>query len=245
MSRPGLPLSLSRLLWVLAVLLFVSGLATPAGAWKPNMAKYPLRIHVLASDATHKTPRMSPGDSAVCDAIDGMVSSISPNPGGPISISGLSGDPCSLHPELVTGRLLNPQDDDPVFSGEGRGDLISPPTTAQGMTFHYDNCSRVRVLNGFQSLPARWKKPGEKLEVLIPSDDIPVNGRPLPPVRCSFSVTMHDFVYLLLRNGKLIEVSKEEYWQKPALRVFLDGRPQVVQVRPEQFTVSAHPNATH
>jgi hypothetical protein len=129
-----------------------------------------------------------------------------------------------------------------VFSGEGRGDLVSPPTGTQGISFHYDNCSRVRVHSGFQSLPARWKKPGERLEVLIPSDDIPVNGRPLPPVRCSFTVTMHDFVYLLLRNGKIVEVSQDVYRQKPALREFLSGNAQAVQERPKQFTVSAHPN---
>jgi hypothetical protein len=184
---------------------------------------------------------MSPGDSVVCDQIEGMIDSISPNPGGPISLTGLSGDPCSLHPEMVTGRLLNVTDDDPVFSGAGRGDLVSPPLTTQGLSFQYDNCSRVRVHPGFQSLPARWKKPGQRLEVLIPSDEIPQEGRPLPPVRCTFTVTMHDFVYLLLRNGKLIEVSQEDYRERPALRMFLSGVRLAVQPRPQQFTVPAHP----
>jgi hypothetical protein len=214
----------------------------PAGARNPNLAKYPLRIHVLASDESHKTPRMSPGMAVVCDEVEGIVDATSPNPGGPVTLTGLSGDPCSLHPEMVTGRLLDVQDSDPVFSGEGRGDLISPPSTTQGLSFHYDNCSRVRVHPGFQSLPARWKRPGKTLEVLIPSDDIPVEGRPLPPVRCSFTVTLHDFVYLLLRNGKLIEVSQEAYQERPALRAFLSGNVQTIQQRPEQqFTISAHP----
>jgi hypothetical protein len=215
--------------------------AEPAGARSPNLAKYPLRIHVLASDETYRTPRMGPADSVVCDAIEGMSDSISPNPGGPVTLTGLSGDPCLLHPEMVTGRLLDVQDYDPVFSGGGRGDLVSPPSTTQGFTFHYDNCSRVRVRAGFQSLPARWKKAGKKLEVLIPSDEIPVNGRPLPPVRCSFTVTLHDFVYLLLRNGRLVEISQDVYRERPALRTFLSGRPPVVQSRAEEFTVSAHP----
>jgi hypothetical protein len=214
----------------------------PAGARNPNLSKYPLRLHVLASDETHMTPRMSPAESVACDEIDDMLSSISPNPGGPISLSGVSRDPCSLHPEIVAGGLLDITDSDPVFSGEGRGDLVSPPATTQGITFQYDNCSRVRVRPGFQSLPARWKKPGKQLEVLIPSDDIPVNGRPLPPVKCSFTATMHDFVYLLLRNGKLIEVSQEDYWKKPVLRILLSGSPTTVQQRLEQFTVPAHPN---
>jgi hypothetical protein len=222
--------------------LLLAALSTaPAAARNPDLSKYPLRVHVLASDETHKTPRMSPAESLVCDQIEGMLDSVSPNPGGPISLSGVSGDPCLLHPEMMTGRLLNLGDDDPVFSGEGRGDLVSPPASTAGITFHYDNCARVRVHPGFTSLPARWKKPGARLEVLIPSDDIPVNDRPLPPVRCSFNVTMHDFVYLLLRDGRLIEVSQDLYRQKPALRVFLSGQPETIQRRLQQFTVVAHP----
>ena len=239
MPGPVLRSTISRR--TLPLLLLASLCAHPAGAHSPNPAKYPLRVHVLAADESHKTPRMSPGDSVVCDQIEGMIDSISPNPGGPISLTGLSGDPCSLHPEMVTGRLLNVTDDDPVFSGAGRGDLVSPPLTTQGLSFQYDNCSRVRVHPGFQSLPARWKKPGQKLEVLIPSDEIPQEGRPLPPVRCTFTVTLHDFVYLLLRNGKLIEVSQEDYRERPALRMFLSGVRLAVQPRPQQFTVPAHP----
>jgi hypothetical protein len=242
MPRPGLPLAISRSLRILPLFLLAALSTTPAGAGYPNLSRYPLRLHVLASDESHKTPRMSPGDSVVCDEIDDILSSVSPNPGGPITLTGVSGDPCSLHPEMVTGRLLDLQDDDPVFSGEGRGDLVSPPITTQALTFRYDNCSRVRVHPGFASLPARWKQPGKRLEVLIPSDEIPVSGRPLPPVRCTFSVTMHDFVYLRLRNGKLIEVSQDAYWQRPALRAFLSGGTETIQQRTQQFTVSAHPN---
>jgi hypothetical protein len=241
MPGPGLPLSVSRLLRILSLPLLAWLCAEPAGARNPNLSKYPLRVHVLASDETHKTPRISPADSVVCDAIEGMLSSMTASPGGSMPIGGLSGDPCSLHPEMAMRGLLDTQDYDPVFSGEGRGDLVSPPMTTQGVTFRYDNCSRVRVPTGFQSLPARWKKPGQRLEVLIPSDEIPANGRPLPPVKCSFTVTVHDFVYLLLRNGKLIEVSQQIYWQKPAMRDFLSGIAQTVQPRTPQYTISAHP----
>jgi hypothetical protein len=213
----------------------------PAAARTPNLKKYPLRVHVLSSDGTHKTPRMTPAAGLMCDEISGMLDSVGPSMAGPISVSGLSGDPCSLHPEMVVGRLLNIDDDDPVYSGEGQGDLVSPPRTTQGVTFKYDNCVRVRVRPGFESLPARWKKPGRQLEVLVPSDDIPVTGRPLQPVRCSFNVTMHDWVYLLLRDGRLVRVSQELYQQKPALRDFLSGRPETIQRRLEEYTVPAHP----
>jgi hypothetical protein len=236
----GLSSSFVHSLRVLPLVLLAMHCAAPAGARSPNLSRYPLRLHVLASDETHKTPRMNPADSVACDSIEGMLDSVSPNPGGPITLAGLSGDPCSFHPEMITGRLLNVQDADPVFSGSGRGDLVSPPSGTQGVSFTYDNCSRIRVHPGFQSLPARWKKPGRTLEILIPSDDIPDSGRPLPPVRCTFAVTPHDFVYLLLRTGRLIEVSQDAYQQRPALRIFLSGTTETVQRRPS-YTMSAHP----
>ena len=236
---PGLLLTTCRSPRTAALFLLAALSTAPAGARNPDLSKYPLRVHVLASDGAHRTPRMSPAESLVCDQIGGMLDSIGPNQGGPILLSGISSDPCLLHPELATARLLNVGDDDPVFSGTGRGDLVSPPKGTQGMTFQYDNCARVRVHSGFTSLPARWKKPGKKLEVLVPSDDIPVNNRPLPPVKCSFNVTLHDFVYLLLRDGRLVEVSQDLYWQKPAMRVFLSGRPETIQRRLQDYTVPA------
>ena len=239
MPRPGLPLS--RYLGMLAILAFACLAAATAGAGGPNLAKYPLRVHVLASDETHRTPRMSPGEAVACDGIEGMLDSLNPNLGGPISISGISSDPCSLHAAIVVGRLMDLPDEEPVFSGSGRGDLVTPPSGTQGLTFTYNDCIRVRVHPGFESLPARWKKPGKRLEVLMPSDDIPTSGRPLPPVKCSFTVSMHDFVYLLLRNGRLVEVTQEVYWQKPALRVFLSGVAETVQPRVQDFTVPAYP----
>jgi hypothetical protein len=241
MRRPGLPLSNSLLVRTLAILLAACVGAAAAGAGGPRLEKYPLRVHVLASDETHRTPRMSPGEALACDSIGGMLDSISPNPGGPITISGVSSDPCSLHAGIVVGRLMDLPDEEPVFSGTGRGDLVTPPGGTQGMTFTYNDCVRVRVRPGFESLPARWKKPGKRLEVLMPSDDIPEGGRPLPPVKCSLDVTLHDFVYLLLRNGKLVEVTQDAYWQKPALRVFLSGVAETVQPRIEQYTVPAYP----
>ena len=153
MQRTGHPIPCFS--GVFCLFLLVSLSVTPASARDPNPSKYPLRVHVLASDTSYKTPRMRPGDAVVCDAIESALGSMGSNSGGSISLGGplvgLSGDACSLHPEMITGRLLDVQDDDPVFSGEGRGDLVSPPAMTQGVSFHYDNCGRVRVPVGFQS----------------------------------------------------------------------------------------------
>jgi hypothetical protein len=238
---PGLHYTILRFLQMPALFVLLCLTAAQAGARNPDPAKYPLRVHVLASDETHKTPRMSPAESLVCDGIEGMGDAISPSQGGPISLSGISSDPCSLHPEMMSGRLLNLGAEQPVYSGKGRGDLVSPPVTTEGISFGYDDCVRMRVRPGFQSLPARWKKPGKKLEALIPSDGIPESGRALPPVKCSLTVTLHDFVYLLLRNGNIVEVSQDLFREKPALRVLLSGRPETIQRRMQEFTVPAHP----
>ena len=235
MPRPGL--LIARSLPLLPLIL----LATSAQARNPDPARYPLHLHVLASDTTYRTPRVNPGIPASCDTVDGVLSSISLNSGGPVSLNGFSGDPCAIGPDFMRGGMLDIHDDDPVFSGTGRADLVSPPSGTQGLSFRYDNCGRIRVPIGFTSLPARWKSPGRKLEVLIPSDRIPVKGRPVPPERCTLTVTLHDFVYLLLNNGSLIEISQEDYWKKPALRVFLSGRAPAIQPRLQQYTIPAHP----
>ena len=240
MPRPGLPLFLSHTLRILALILIAFLATAPAGARSPNLSKYPLRVHVLVAGDGQRQNRMSASGSVSCDAIDDMLSSSSDGSDGStsgIGISGIFGDPCSFNTGPMAGRLLYAQSAQ-SYSGEGRGDLVSPPSGTQAINFQYQDCYRVRAQPGFQSLPARWKKPGQTLEVLIPSDGIPVAGRPLPSAKCSFTVTRHEFVYLLIPPGRLIEVSQEVYWAKPALRVYLSGATQTVQRRAQTVPVA-------
>ncbi len=209
--------------------------AVAASARTPDLAKYPLRVHIIAADRTDREERMKPGESVACDGIDDMASSISPNPDGPVTLSGVFSDPCTFGATEVAGRQLD-VNNGYFYSGEGRADLVAPPGSTQGISFRYRNCGRVRVLPGFQSLPARWKKPGQ-LEVLLPSDEIPVDGREPRPERCTLTATVHDFVYLLLRNGQVFQVSQEVYWKYPAMRTFLRGNPETVEQRVKEFTV--------
>ncbi len=239
MPRPGLQLYVSHPLRILALILIASLSTAQADARNPNLSKYPLRVHVLVAGEALRQDRMSPAGSAACDSIDDMLSA-SDDSGGLVSFLGLAGDPCSFNTGPMAGRLLYVQSEE-SYSGEGRGDLVSPPNGTLGISFQYKDCYRVRAQPGFQSLPARWKKPGQTLEVLIPADRIPVAGRPLPPAKCSFTVTQHEFVYLLIPPGRLIEVSPDVYWAKPALRVFLSGATQTVQRRAQAVPVSALP----
>ena len=196
-----------------------AGRAQEAGALKTAQTakplKYPLRLHVLASDEFHKTVRMQPQyDSATAPDVSTGVAASGGGGGGTSSYTSFGGD------------------DD--FSGSGRADLVSPPSRTQGLSFRYEGCSRVRVPAGFQGLQARWKKPGRKLEVLFPSYGVPDGDRPLKLEKCTLTVTLHEYVYLRARTGKLVQVSQEDFWKKPSLRMFLSGGAVTLQERPAQ-----------
>jgi hypothetical protein len=188
-----------------------SGLAQDAKA-----SKYPLRLHVLAIDDTHATARMQP------NWCGGSVPSFGGEVGG---TTGEQGIPCGGSGGYTTFGGDND------LSGSGRGDLVTPPAgSAQGLNFSYEGCSRVRVAPGFHSLPARWKKSG-KLEVIIPTDSITGEDRPMPTQKCTFKVKLQEFVYLRAPTGAILKVSQEAYIQKPSLRMFLSGGSETLQPR--------------
>ncbi len=188
----------------------------PCRAQQTVNPKYPLHLHVLAIDDSHRTPRLQPQwCSGSLPAVVGDAGGVGAAPGG---------DPCGSGGSLSFGG-------DEDFSGGGRADLVTPPAGTQGLSFTYEGCSRVRVPPGFEGLPARWKKPG-KLEVLIPSDRVEVSpGAAAPANRCTLTATLHDFVYLRMQNGSMLKISREAYLRKPALRVFLSGGAETLQPR--------------
>src|ERR1039458_8393279 len=102
---PDLPLS--RSLRILPLLLLASLCAATASARAPKLSRYPLRVHVLTADESYRTPRMNPGLPASCDAVDGVLSSISLGSGGPLSLTGFSGDPCAIGPDFMRGGMLD------------------------------------------------------------------------------------------------------------------------------------------
>ena len=186
----------------------------PCRAQQPADPKYPLRLHVLAIDDTHRTARLQP------QWCSGSLPAVVGDAGG---LGAAQGDPCGSSRSRSLGG-------DEEFCGGGRADLVTPPAGAQALSFTYEGCSRVRVPPGFQGLPARWKKPG-KLEVLIPSDRVEVSAEATSANRCTLIATLHDFVYLRMQNGSMLKVSREAYLRKPALRVFLSGGSETLQPR--------------
>lgn len=199
---------------MLAVVAGTAAVAALAQDAKPS--KYPLRLHILAIDSTHPTVRMQP------NWCSGSVPSFGGEVGGS---TGEQGIPCGGSSGYTTFGGEND------LSGSGRADLVTPPVgNAQGLNFSYEGCSRVRVAPGFHALPARWKS-RVKLEVVIPTDSITGEDRTMPTQKCTFKVSLQEFVYLRLASGAIVNVSQEAYLRKPSLRMFLSGAPETLQQR--------------
>ena len=177
---------------------------TPAEA----VSKYPLRLHVLAIDDTHRTGRMQPN----------WCGGSMPDMSGGDDTGGCSSS--------GSASLGGGEDD---LSGAGRADLVTPPQSTVGLNFTYEGCSRVRVAPGFSGLEARWIKPGKKLEVMIPTDAL--SDGPLKTQRCTLKVDTQEFVYLRLRNGSIVRVTQDAYLKKPSLRRFLSGGAEKLERR--------------
>jgi hypothetical protein len=180
---------------------------------------WPLRLHILAIDDTHRTVRLQPqwGSASLPDVSSGEMSA----------------------PSSEGAQTLGGGEDD--FSGAGRADLVTPPNGTVGLKFTYEGCSRIRVPMGFQGLEARWSKPGAKLEVRVPTDVV-TNG-PSPVKRCTLKLVTQPFVYLRLRNGTILRVSEDAFKKKPSLRVFLSGGSETLQRRaPKQAETGSQPS---
>jgi hypothetical protein len=80
--------------------------------------------------------------------------------------------------------------------GEGRANLFENGE-AHGVDFQFDCSKRLMASSGYETYPARWKKPNEQLEVLIPEF-----GKANSYSTCTFKVQMKDFAYFR-RNGML------------------------------------------
>ena len=82
--------------------------------------------------------------------------------------------------------------------GEGRANLYEN-SDPKGFDFNYSCGNRLRVSAGFETYPARWKKPGQTLEILLPEF-----GKPNAVESCELKVIMKDKAYFR-RNGLLGE----------------------------------------
>jgi hypothetical protein len=84
--------------------------------------------------------------------------------------------------------------------GEGRANLYE---NSQPRAFEFHYVCDVRLLNsvGYDTYPARWKKPNAELEILLP-----LSGK-----TCKFHVAMKDGIAYHRHNGSLDEVPADKF----------------------------------
>ncbi|MFT4112788.1 hypothetical protein [Silvibacterium sp.] len=81
--------------------------------------------------------------------------------------------------------------------GEGRADLFENGQP-KGLDFQFDCTYRLMNSSGYETFPAKWKKPGDELIILQP-----VFGKPGNYNSCHLKVMIKDFVYVK-HNGSLV-----------------------------------------
>ena len=80
--------------------------------------------------------------------------------------------------------------------GEGRANLFENGQP-RGMDFEFNCADRLQTSSGFETFAAKWKKPNQELEVLLPEF-----GKPGKYKKCKFEVQLKDFAYVR-RNGRV------------------------------------------
>ena len=88
--------------------------------------------------------------------------------------------------------------------GDGRADLFQNGE-AHGVDFTYDCSDKVRASFGYETYPAKWKKPGQELTVLLP-----VFGKTGTFFTCNFKTDVKNFAYNM-RDGRIGQESVDQY----------------------------------
>lgn len=73
--------------------------------------------------------------------------------------------------------------------GDGRANLFQNGE-ARGVDFSFDCSEKLRASFGYETYPARWKKPNQELVVLLP-----VFGKSNAYFTCDFKTDVKDFAY--------------------------------------------------
>jgi len=89
--------------------------------------------------------------------------------------------------------------------GEGRANLFEGGQP-KGIDFQFECDTKLQTSSGFETFPAKWKKPGQELIILQPQ--FGKNGYDT----CKLKVMVKDFVYVS-RNGNLSSEPAEVFKQ--------------------------------
>ena len=88
--------------------------------------------------------------------------------------------------------------------GEGRADLFENGMV-HGVDFSYECDQKLKSSFGYETYPARWKKPGQQLTVLLP-----VFGKSNTFFTCTLKTDVKSFTYVR-SQGRLISESPDKY----------------------------------
>jgi hypothetical protein len=88
--------------------------------------------------------------------------------------------------------------------GDGRANLYENGSV-EGIDFSFDCSQRLKASFGFETYPAKWKKPNRELVVLLP-----VFGKAGSYFTCDLKTDVKEYAYYG-HNGRLDSESKEEY----------------------------------
>jgi hypothetical protein len=88
--------------------------------------------------------------------------------------------------------------------GEGRANLFEN-NTPHAVDYSFECSDKVKASFGYETYPAKWKKPGKELTVLLP-----VFGKTGSYFTCTLKTDVKDFAYTS-QNGRLGQESVEDY----------------------------------
>jgi hypothetical protein len=88
--------------------------------------------------------------------------------------------------------------------GDGRANLFEGGE-AKGVDFSFDCSEKIRASFGYETYPAKWKKPGQELVVLLP-----VFGKSGSFFTCNFKTDVKNFAYNA-HEGKMGQESIDKY----------------------------------
>jgi hypothetical protein len=88
--------------------------------------------------------------------------------------------------------------------GEGRGDIFDGDNV-HGVDFNFACDDKFKASFGYETYPAKWKKPGQVLTVLLP-----VFGKSNSYFTCNFNTDVKDLVYNR-HNGRMTSEPEARY----------------------------------
>jgi hypothetical protein len=89
--------------------------------------------------------------------------------------------------------------------GEGRANLFAN-SEVHGLDFSFDCSEKLRDSFGHETYPAKWKKPGKELVVLLP-----VFGKANSYFTCDLKTDVKDFAYIRYNNGRMGSESSDAF----------------------------------